>query len=172
MLYDCRQRKKRKTTQPNPALPSIHVHNHLPGSGTRIHANYNAPETPPPMSTPPPPTAAKRSPSTPLQQASQPAQSDQVIDLTNSDDDEDLEGIRYPEIPMILAELHGEYPALRFPEYERELTRNGFVYISQLADERVRKQLEDIGVSTGAINLLLSRAKRLMRRTQKLKQED
>ena len=40
---------------------------------------------------------------------------------------------------MILAELHGKYPALHFPEYERELTRNGFVYISQLADERVRK---------------------------------
>lgn len=168
MLYDCRQRKRRKATQSNPAFPSIHIHNHLPGSSARIDTNHDTPVTPPPMP-PTPPPVMKRSMST--QQAIP-----FIIDLTNSDDndsgDDDLDGIRYPGIPAMLAELDREYPNLRLTRYEEVLVGNGFAYVSQLAEEGVRRQLEDLGIRVGVINVLLSRVKRVMRRTQKLKQED
>ena len=175
MIYDCRQRKRRRT-QANPALPSIHVHNHLPGSSARIHANYDAPVTPPPMSLAPPPTVVKQSPSTPVQHTSSPVQPHHIIDLTNSDDDddddEDLEGILYPQIHTLLTELHQEYPDLNFTQYEGVLKRLKLVYISQFVGEQVRERLKGLGVPFGVVNLLFSRAERLMRRTQKLKQED
>jgi hypothetical protein len=193
MFLDCRQRKRRKTAQSNPALPSIHVHNHLPGSSARIDTNFGALETPLPMS-PPPLAAVKKSPSTSFQQTSHPIQLHDIIDLTNSDDDiidltdsdddiinltdsdnndnKDPDGIRYPGIPAMLAELHAEYPVLGFMQYEEVLTGNGFVYISQLVEEQVREQLRDLGICVGVVNLLLAHAERLMRRTQKLKRED
>ena len=103
-----------------------------------------------------------------------------VIDLTNSDDgdndndfdNDDLDGIRYPGIPGMLAELEREYPNLHFMQYEEILIGNGFMYVGQLVEEEVRRQLEGLGIRIGEINLLLSRAKRIVRRTQKLKQED
>ena len=97
------------------------------------------------------------------------------VDLTNSnDDDNDLDGIRYPGIPAMLAELEREFPTLGFTQYEEILIRNGFAYVSQLIEEDldVRQQLGDLGIRMGEINLLLSRAKRIVRRTQKLKEED
>jgi hypothetical protein len=117
----------------------------------------------------PPPVNVKRSTSTPLATHS-------IIDLTGSDDgnsdENDLNDIRYPGIPAMLAELEREYPDLGFTRYEGLLVENGFAYVGQLAEEQVRQQLEDLGIRVGEINLLLSRAKRVMRRTQKLKQED
>ena len=178
MLYDCRQRKRKNKTQSNPTFPSIHVHNHLPGSSARIDTGrYDVVEISPPTSPAPPPTVVKRRMSTPPQEISCASQLNpqSIIDLTNSDDDDDNEGpdgIQYPDIPVMLNELHGEYPALRFPQYEEILAGNGFVYINQLVEEEeARGQLESIGIPMGVVNLLLSRAGRLMRRTQKLKQE-
>lgn len=179
MLYDCRQRKRRKTTQSNPAFPSIHVHNHLPGSSARINTDFNAPETPPPSLPALPITVVKRSTSTPSRQSGHLTQlhHQPIIDLTatDSDDDhnyEDLDDIRYPGISTMLAELQREYPALTFPRYKAVLTENGFAYINQLIGDKVGGQLEALGIPIGVVNLLLSRAERLMRRAQKLKQED
>ena len=184
MLHDCCQRKRRKVEQPNSTLPSIHVHNHMAGSSAHIHTNCDVPETSP---TPPiPPTITKRSASPPLQKANIPTQlrPTDIIDLTISDDDdnEDLvpststtsigDGIRYPGIPEMLAELHMEFEYLNFPQYEGVLMENGFVYVSQLVEERVRQQLQDLGLGVGVVNSLLSRAERVIRRTQKLKRED
>jgi len=72
----------------------------------------------------------------------------------------------------MLAELHMEFEYLNFPQYEGVLMENGFVYVSQLVEERVRQQLQDLGLGVGVVNSLLSRAERVIRRTQKLKRED
>lgn len=135
----------------------------------------------------PPFAIAKRSASPPFQQANDPTQShtNDIIDLTISDDDdnEDLGGvpststtsiegsIRNPGIPEMLAELHREYKDLNFPQYEGVLMGNGFVYVGQLVEKRVRWQLQELGFGIGVINLLLSRAERVMRRAEKVKQE-
>lgn len=153
----------------------------MPGSSACIDANYDsdASETFLPMSPNPPLTAVKRSPSTPFRQASRSAQPHpgSVIDLTNSDDDDDDGGdtdgiLHYPNIPAMLVELHEEYSALNFRQYGEVLLENGFAYVNQLVEEEVRQQLVDLGIPVGVINLLLSRAQRLIRRTEKLKQED
>jgi len=105
--------------------------------------------------------------------------------MSDDDGDEDLggasntstttigDGIRYPGIQWMLAELHEEFEDLDFPQYEEVLMRNRFLYVSQLVEdsERVRQQLQDLGFGVGVVNLLVTRAKRMMRRTQKLKQE-
>lgn len=108
-----------------------------------------------------------------------------IIDLTGSDDDEDskdnildnggLGGIsfaKYPCIHALLTELTRECPELDFMQYEAVLIENGFVYVSQLVGEEVRRQLEHLGIRFGEMNLILSYAERIVRRTQKLKQED
>jgi hypothetical protein len=187
MIYDCRQRKRRKTVQQNPPFPSIHVHNHLPGSSARIQSNYDAPVSPLPKSLAPPTVILKKS-TTPLlldphaghstQPRPQPiidlTDSESVIDLTNSDNDNNTsdDDIRYPSVSAMLVELDREYPALEFVRYQQVLTGNGFVYVSQLAEERVAEQLRDFWIPVGVINILISRAARLMRRAEKLKQED
>lgn len=186
-LFNFHQRKRPKTTQPSPsALPSIHVHNHLPGSSARIDGNYSdVPETTlAASSTPPlvvtkrssslPLTTVKKEPSTPLPQAGHPeGYSRTVIDLTNSDteDDEDFDGINYPRVSPMLAELAWEYPDLRFPDYEDVLIDNGFMYVTQLVGGEVREQLRGIGISIGVVNLLMSHAERLVCHTRGLKQE-
>lgn len=71
----------------------------------------------------------------------------------------------------MLAELALEYPDLRFPDYEGVLASNGFMYVTQLVGEEVREQLQGIGISMVIVNLLMSRAGRVICRTQKLKQE-
>lgn len=174
MLNNCCQRKRRRTTQPNPVFPSIHVHNHLPGSSACINTSYDAPEAPLSVSPTLPLTIAKRSPSTPPRKPSHLIQlhHQPIIDLTNSDNDsdKDLDDIKYPGIPAMLAELAREYQALGFLQYEHVLMDNGFAYINQLVEGQVRGQLEAVGIPVGVVNLLLSCAERLMRRTQKLKQ--
>lgn len=98
MVYDCRKRRERKTVQNNSQFPSIHVHNHLPGSRAQIQTSYDAPGSPtvrPPF---PPPTTLKRSTSPLIMPGPQtnrladpqprptPTCSKPVIDLTGSDD--------------------------------------------------------------------------------------
>ena len=62
-----------------------------------------------------------------------------------------------------------EFEYLNFPQYEGVLMENGFMYVSQLVEERVRQQLQDLGLGVGVVNSLLSRAEQVIRRTQKLK---
>ena len=90
----------------------------------------------------PPPTRVKRS--TSAQPVSHPSQlcPQSIIDLTTSGDDddnsdEDFNGIRYPTIPAMLAELKHEYPGLGFGQYEGVLVENGFAYVSQLVEGQV-----------------------------------
>ena len=160
----------------------------MAGSSARIQ-NYDVPDTPPRMSPIPPPVIKKRSTSPPLRQSIDLTESHpvEIIDLTSSDadDNEDLngasypgismmlagDGIRYPGIPGMLAELDEEYRSLNFPLYQQILIDNGFAYVSQLVNEQVRQQLQDLGIAIGVVNLLVSRAERVMRRTQKMKQE-
>ena len=175
-------------TQSNTTFPPIHVHNHLPGSSARIDTHYGTPETPPPAPPTPPQTMVKRSASTCTQPVIDLTNSDSDVDLAHSDSDvdladpdnnikyegEDLDDIRYPRILGMLAELEREFPDLNFGQYQGVLIANGFMYVSQLVDEPVRQQLGGLGINIGVINLLLSRAERVMRRTQKstIKQED
>lgn len=165
----------------------------MAGSSAQIHT-HDVPDMPPVISPVPPTIVKKRSTSPPLQQVNNSAQPDptDIIDLTNSDDDNDdgydydnfvgarypsipamlaEDGIGYPSIPTMLAELHGEYRYLNFPQYQAVLMDNGFLYVSQLIEEQVGLQLQNLGVGIGVVNLLLSRAKRVMRRAQKMKQE-
>ena len=73
----------------------------------------------------------------------------------------------------MLVELNKELPYLEVLQYEDELTKNGFYYISQLVGGEVGHCLhDDLKIPLRVVIQLQSRASRLMRRTQKLKQED
>lgn len=176
MISDCRKRKKPRTTVPNPVLPAIHVHNHLPGSGARIGSYRDTPSHSPPVpSTSLPAVAVKRSSSPPFKRESHPPRQPQfIIDLTNSDsDDEDLDDVQYPSIHKMLDELDSEFPLLDLARYELGLAENGFFYVNQLVGEEVRHQLQNgLGIPVGVVNQLLSRTTRVMRRTEKSKQKE
>lgn len=111
MISDCCKHKKPKTAQSNPILLAIHVHNHLPGSNAHIGSSSDVLESSP--------TAVKRSDLTPFQHPSYSPIQPQIIDLTNSDsDDEDISGIHYPSIHEMLIELHSELLLLDIFQYE------------------------------------------------------
>ena len=172
MISDCRKRKTPagRTMPSNPALPTIHVHNHLPGSSAQIDSRSNMSANSPPLDRSTPPTVIKRSHSTPFQHLSRPTKRPRtVIDLTNSSsDDEDLQGLCYPTIHEMLTELHWEFPLLGITQYEQQLTENGLLYVNQLVDKDVGRQLcDELGIPFGVIAQLQSRATRLMCRTQK-----
>ena len=175
MISDCRKRKTPagRMIPTNPALPTIHVHNHLPGSSIWIDSQSNTSNNSPPAQ-PALPTAVKRHNSTPSQHPSHPTKQPRVvIDLTKSDsDNEDLHGICYPTIHEMLAELHSELPLLGVIQYEHILAENGLLYINQLVGEEIGYQLHDgLGIPFGVIMQLQSHAVQLMRRTQKSRAE-
>jgi hypothetical protein len=180
MIFDCHRRKKPRTTASNPALPAIHVHNHLPGSGARFDTYPNGRENTPPDQSTPLPTTVKRERSTPFKQSSSPrltidlTKSNSVIDLTNSSsDDEDLGGICYPRIHDMLAELDSELPELGILQYEHILAEDGFLHVNQLVDNATENHLRnELLIPFGVVIQLRHRAERLMRRTQKLKREE
>ena len=118
----------------------------------------------------------KRDNFSPSQQSSHtPKQPPQlIIDLTNSDsDDEDLCNIHYPTVYNMLVELQSELQHLDIMFYEATLTEHGFWYVDQLVGEEARRQLQDeLGFPFRVVDQLQSRAARMMRRAQKLKQEE
>lgn len=173
------------------------MHNHLPDSSAHIKTNCNTLEPLAPGSPIPPPIVLKKSTSLPLlgPQASCSTQDLKlvvdltdlgsaadhtkstvinIIDLTNSDDHDnngDLScHIKYPSISTMLVELCTEYLALDFMQFEEVLIVNGFVYVSQIAGEKVEQQLRDLLIPISIINLIFYQAGRLMRCAEKLKQ--
>ena len=101
--------------------------------------------------------------------------SDPVIDLTNfdSDDSGDIRDIHYPHIHDMLVELHSELPELRVMAYEHILTEDGFFRVDQLVDDEVENHMRnELLIPFGVVIQLRRRAERLMRRTEKLKQEE
>lgn len=118
----------------------------------------------------------KRSQSTPSEHPSHAFQQPRdIIDLTGSDSDDDnnLSDVHYPGIHNMLVELDSELPLLGITQYEPILAANGFLHINQLVDEGIEDQLRaELGIPLGVTTQLRNRAERLMRRTQKLKQEE
>ena len=96
-----------------------------------------------------------------------------IIDLTifdnDGDDDDDLDGIMYPSILNMLAKLEREYPDLGLTQCGNILTRNRFIYVSQLVKAQAGQQLMDLGILVGQVSVLLDRTERIMRHTQKSK---
>lgn len=113
----------------------------------------------------------KRSQSRPCEQPPGPRD---IIDLTNSDsDDSDLRHISYPSIHELLRELDRNLPYLDIMQYEHILGVDGFSHVNQLDDDAAEDRLRNGLFIPYAVVLQMRRhAKRLMRRTQKLKQEE
>jgi hypothetical protein len=122
----------------------------------------------------------KRDQSTPFQLSPSPqliidlTKSNSTIDLTDSDhDNKVLSIIRYPRIHDLLVELDSELPELRIMQYELRLAEGGFLHANQLVDDEVEDYLQNhLFIPFGVVIQLRRRAERLMRRTQKLKQEE
>ena len=181
MIFNCHNRKKRRTTALGPALQAIHVHNHLPGSSAQFDLGGSGQGDSPLIQSTPLPTTVKRSQSTPFQKSPGPqpiidlTMSDPVIDLTNfdSDDDGDIRDIRYPRIHDMLVELHSELPELRVMAYEHILAEDGFFCVDQLVDNDVESHMRnELLIPFGVVIQFRRWAERLMRRTEKLKREE
>jgi len=73
----------------------------------------------------------------------------------------------------MLVELQSELQHLDIMCYEATLTGHGFWYVNQLVGEEPRHQLQDeLGFPSRVASQLQSCAARMMRRAQKLKQEE